>query len=251
MKIIYRTYQLLIAFPILLIATVLCAITVIVMCPLGGREWRSFWGYYPPKVWSCLMCWVLLIRVKVEGHENIDTKTSYVFVANHQGPYDIFAIYGFLGHRFLWMMKRELAEIPLVGMACRMAGHILVDRRGPKAIKHTQDSARRALTGGKSLVIFPEGSRTFTGHMAPFRRGAFQLGHELQLPIVPVTIDGSFDVLPRQKGFYFVNFHTIRIVIQKPIPYREDMNSIISEAFDAVHSQLPLKYQGIVENPDQ
>ncbi len=201
------------------------------------------------------MCWVMLLPVRVEGHHLVDKKTSYVFVANHQGPYDIFLVYGFLGRNFKWMMKKSLMDIPLVGKACRSAGHISVDKSGPKAVQHTYEQARQVLRDGTSLVVFPEGSRTFTGHMGFFRRGAFQLADELQLPVVPVTIDGSFDVLPRQRGFNFVTWHPLRLVIHDPL-YPEtqgaaDVKRFMQISYDVIMKDLPEEYQGMVENPDQ
>ena len=125
MKYLYRFYQLLVAAPILLLATITTAIVTILGCTLGSAH---FWGYYPAMVWSRMMCWVMLLPVKVEGRENIHSRTSYVFVANHQGAYDIFLIYGFLGRNFKWMMKKSLGRLPLIGRACRSAGHIMVDK---------------------------------------------------------------------------------------------------------------------------
>lgn len=201
------------------------------------------------------MCWGFLLPVRVEGTEYLDEKTSYVFVANHQGPYDIFLVYGFLGRNFKWMMKKSLQQIPLIGEACRLAGHIMVDKSGPKAVQHTYEQGRKVLRDGASLVVFPEGSRTFTGHMGIFRRGAFQLADELQLPIVPLTIDGSFDVLPRQRGFWFVNWHPMRLVIHRPLPPQgkgpENIKALMDASYSIIMNDLPQAYQGTIPNPDQ
>ena len=252
MKILYRLYQLLIALPIIILTTALTAIVTILGCTFCKAR---IWGYYPAMVWSRLMCWVMLLPVKVEGRELLDKKQSYVFVANHQGPYDIFLIYGFLGRSFRWMMKKSLRNMPLVGKACESAGHIFVDKSGPKAIHKTYEQGRKVLQNGVSLVVFPEGARTFTGHMGKFRRGAFGLADELQLPVVPITIDGSFDVLPRQKGINFVTWHRLRLVIHAPIEPSsqgpEDIQRILEQSYETIMRDLPAKYQGFVENPDQ
>lgn len=252
MKFFYRLYQLFFALPIVLLATALTAVATIAGCALGGAR---TWGYYPAMVWSRLMCWVMLLPVKVEGSEMLDKKQSYVFVSNHQGPYDIFLVYGFLGRSFRWMMKKSLRNIPLVGKACESAGHIMVDKSGPKAIHKTYEQARNVLKHGVSLVVFPEGARTFTGHMAKFRRGAFQLADELRLPVVPVTIDGSFDVLPRQKGISFVTWHPLRLVIHAPIPPSgqgpEAVQHTLEQSYGIIMQDLPAHHQGFVENPDQ
>lgn len=248
---LYRLYQLFVAFPIILIATILTAL----ITSIGSLFNAHFWGYYPGRIWSKIVCRILLLPIYVEGRENLDKRQSYVFVANHQGPMDIFLIYGYLGRNFKWMMKKALRRMPLVGYACEKARHIFVDKSGPKAIKETIDCARQTLQGGTSLVVFPEGSRTFTGHMGLFRKGAFQLADDLQLPVVPVTIDGSFDVLTRMAGLNFVNRHSMRLIIHKPIyptsHSPEDVKQTMEQAYQTIMSELPEKYQGYQKNPDQ
>ena len=238
--------------PLIILATALTAIVTIVGCYLGKARW---WGYWPAMLWSRFMCCVMLLPVKVEGRELLDRKQSYVFVANHQGAYDIFLVYGYLGRSFRWMMKKSLRNIPLVGKACESAGHIMVDKSGPKAIHRTYEQGEQVLKHGVSLVVFPEGARSFTGHMGKFRRGAFQLADELRLPVVPITIDGSFDVLPRQKGINFVTWHRLRLVIHAPIVAEEQgpeaVQKTLEQSYDIIMRDLPLQYQGFVENPDQ
>lgn len=244
MKYLYRTYQLLIAAPILAVATVLTAVVTSVGCLAGNAH---FWGYYPGKCWSWVVCRVLLLPVHVVGREHIDHRTSYVFVANHQGQMDIFLIYGFLGRNFKWMMKKSLREIPLVGYACEKARHIFVDKSGPKKIKATYDRARLTLRDGTSLVVFPEGGRTYTGRMGAFRKGAFQLAAELDLPIVPLTIDGSYDVLTRMDGLNFVRRHPMRLVIHPPIHPQgtdhEAVHRVMDEARAIIMADLPERYR--------
>lgn len=252
MNILYRIYQLFIALPLVLLSTGLTCLATIVGCTIGNAH---FWGYWPAHIWGRVMCHVMLLPVHVEGRENLQEDQSYVFVANHQGPYDIFLVYGFLGRHFKWMMKKQLRNLPLVGKACESSGQIFVDKSGPKSIQRTYDNARRVLKNGTSLMVFPEGARTFTGHMGIFRRGAFQLADELQLPVVPVTIDGTFDVLPRQKGVNFLTWHRLRLVIHKPIPSigqgADNIKHAMSESYDTIMQALPLEYQGYVENLDQ
>ncbi len=252
MKYLYYTYQFFIALPLFLIATVLTTLFTSIGSLLGSAH---FWGYYPGKIWSWFTCRILLLPVKVEGRENLERGQSYVFVANHQGPMDIFLIYGFLGRNFKWMMKKALRKVFLVGYACEKARHIFVDKSGPKKIQETYNRARQTLQGGTSLVVFPEGSRTFTGHMGLFRKGAFQLADEIGLPVVPITIDGSFDVLPRMRGFNFVTYHRLRLVIHKPIPHKEkgeaNVRQTMDESYRIIMSELPQHYQGYVENKDQ
>ena len=197
-------------------------------------------GYYPPKLWAKCWCLLMFVRVEVHGRKNIDKRTSYVFVANHQGAYDIFSIYGYLNHNFRWMMKKSLEKVPFVGIACKSSGHIMVDRSSPQAIKNTMDEAKEKLKGGMSLVVFPEGSRSWDGSMQSFKRGAFKLALDFNLPVVPITIDGSFKVLPRTT--YNITPGKIILTIHEPImPSAEghDLDKVLKESYEKIQSALP------------
>jgi len=249
---LYDLYTLCIVLPLFILASILTALITTIGCRLGNGH---FWGYYPGKWWSWFTIRLLFLPVKVEGREHLDPKQSYVFVSNHQGAFDIFLIYGFLGRNFKWMMKKAIRKIPLVGLACEQAHHIFVDKSGASKIKKTYDEARETLREGMSVVVFPEGARSFTGHMAHFRRGAFMLADELQLPVCPITINGSFDVMPRTKDWNFPVWNRLRLTIHEPIQPK-GKGSVLEkqtmvEAYKAVMSGLEEKYQGFIDNPDQ
>ena len=252
MKYAYRLYQLFIAAPILLVWTIFISLTVAIGCTLGNGH---FWGYYPGKWWGWLILKVLLIPVKVEGREHLEKGQSYVFVSNHQGAFDIFLIYGHLNRNFKWMMKWQLKKIPFVGYACKKSHQIFVDKRGASKIKKSYDEAREILRDGISLTVFPEGARTFTGHMGLFRRGAFMLADELQLPVVPLTINGSFNILPRMNDGKWVTWHPMTLTIHQPIPPKgqgpENIKHALEESYQVIMADLVPEYQGYVENPDQ
>lgn len=252
MKYLYRTYQLLIALPLIAIYTLITSLIVTIGCTLGNGH---FWGYYPGKWWAQFIIRILLLPVKVEGRENLVKGQSYVFVANHQGAFDIFLIYGFLSRNFKWMMKRQLRQMPFVGKACESAHHIFVDKRGASKIRETYDRARQTLQGGMSLVVFPEGARSFTGHMGVFKRGAFMLADDIELPVVPLTINGSFDIMPRTRDMKWVVWHPLRLTIHKPIlpvgKGTDNIKYLEQESYKVVMGGLEKQYQGFVENPDQ
>jgi 1-acyl-sn-glycerol-3-phosphate acyltransferase len=252
MKYLYRVYQLFVAWPLGIIVTLLTVLTITIGCSVGNGH---FWGYVPGRVWAWCILKLFLIPVKVEGRENLEKNQSYVFVANHQGAFDIFLIYAYLNRNFKWMMKYQLRSIPFVGYASVKSHQILVDKRGPKKIKASYDAAMAILQDGMSLTVFPEGARTFTGHMGFFRKGAFALADELQLPVVPLTINGSFNIMPRMRDFHFVNWHPMTLTIHQPIypigKGDENVQATMNQAYDSVMSALVPEYQGFVENPDQ
>ncbi len=252
MKYLYRLYQLLIVLPLGIVVTLMTVLLITVGCSLGNGH---FWGYAPGHWWAHIILKLLLIPVEVEGRDHLEKEQSYVFVANHQGAFDIFLVYGYLNRNFKWMMKHQLRKMPFIGYACEKSHQIFVDKRGPKKIKATYDAARETLKDGISLTVFPEGARSFTGHMGKFRRGAFALADELQLPVVPLTINGSFNIMPRMRDGHFVIWHPMKLTIHQPIyPVGrgdENVNATLNQAYDAVMSALVPEYQGYVENPDQ
>ena len=229
-------YQWIIVMPIMVVITIMTALITIIGCFLGNHR---VWGYYPGLIWSRLFCLISLVRIEVRGREKLDRSTSYVFVANHQGAYDIFLIYGYLGHKFKWMMKSSLRRIPFVGAACAAAGFIFVDRSG-KGLRETLAAAEKILTGGMSLVVFPEGSRTPDGKIHRFKKGAYQIADDLSLPVVPLTIDGSYRVL--SKNSKLIRPGKIVLTVHDPIfPQADghyDMDALITDSYRGIEAGL-------------
>ena len=236
---LYRIYQLFIALPIAAILSLLVCLTITLGSMVGlGKQV----GYLPGKYWGWLIIKVLLLPVKVEGKEHLTKGQSYIFVANHQGAFDIFLIYGFLGWNIRWMMKHELTNIPIFGTACRRSGQILVDNRSVSKIKHCYQEAREILKGGISLAVFPEGARTWDGKMRPFKKGAFMLADELQLPVVPMTINGSFTVKPRFKDMFFCFWSPLKLTIHAPIAPQgygtDNINQLMKRSFEEIEKDI-------------
>ena len=242
-KILFRfLYQWLVFVPILFVLTFLTALTVTIFAPIFGSK---FWGYFPPKWWSRLACWLALCRIKSSGHENLDSRQSYVFVANHQGAFDIFLTYGFLNQNIKWVQKAGLRKIPLVGFASEMAGHVFVDNSSPAARAKTIIEAKKQVADGVSIMLFPEGARTHTGKLNRFKRGAYQIAYDLKRPVVPLTLNGPFDVLKRTS--MLVNPGKMELIIHKPIPTENlndsDIPELIEKSKEIIYSGLWEKYK--------
>jgi 1-acyl-sn-glycerol-3-phosphate acyltransferase len=239
-RILYYLYFGLVAVPVFLVATILTALTTIIGCILGGEKIFSF---YPGMFWSKITCYIALCPVNVCGRENLKKNQSVVFVANHQGAFDVFLMYGFLGVSVKWMMKIGLAKIPLVGAACRAAGFIFVDNSTPRAAQRSIIEAERRLKQGDSLIVFPEGSRTSDGKMHRFLKGAFRVALDLNLPIVPVTLNGPYKVMPI--GSKMIRPHRMEMVIHPPVSVddvvytdRERLLALMDEVKEIIASEL-------------
>ena len=180
---LYLIYQIFIALPIMIVVTIIVALATMIGSIFNDR----FWGYWPGMIWGRLFYLIFLIPLKVDGKEHIKKGQSYVIAPNHQSYWDAFLIYGYIGIKFKWMMKKELGKIPFVGWACYMAGCIFIDRSSRESGINSIRKAESKLKDGMSVVIFPEGTRSYDGQMGKFKRGAFLISEELQLPILPVT----------------------------------------------------------------
>lgn len=238
----YFLYQWIIFTPVFVVLTILTSVSVIVFSSIFGNK---VWGYLTPKYWGKLSCWLALSPVKVRGKGILNPKQSYVFVANHQGYFDIFVAYGFLNQNIKWVQKQSLRNIPIMGKASEIAGHVFVDNSSPRKRIETIKKAEKQIVDGVSMAIFPEGSRTHTGKIRKFRRGAYQIALDLKLPIVPLTINGPFDVLPRTS--WFLTPHRMELVIHEPISTEglteEDIPQLIERTRDIIHADLWEKYK--------
>jgi len=235
--ILFRIYQWLLAYPILMVITVLVALSTIVLSPFFPNSQLS---YAPARWWARIYCLLCFVKVKVYGMERLNPRQSYVFALNHQSIFDIFVVYGWLPFCFKWMMKAELRKIPLIGKACEAAGHIFINRSNPVAARQRLERAEAQLVNGISAVIFPEGTRTYTGEMGVFKRGAFRIATDLSLPIVPVTLRGSFERMHRNSAN--VTPGLIEMYVHEPLEITafqsENIHELIQKTWDVIHSAL-------------
>lgn len=156
----------------------------------------DFASRYFATAWARFNSAVSMMSINVKGLENLDKSRSYVIVANHQSLCDIYVLYGFLGVDFKWVMKKELRAVPVLGLACELMGHILIDRTDTDAALETINSARSRIVNGMSVVFFPEGTRSRNGELRSFKKGAFRFARDMGLPVLPVVIHGTKDILP-------------------------------------------------------
>ena len=207
-------YLVVIYLPFGVSATILCAIVTGLGCSIGDHR---KWGYYPGMIWSRFMMALALCPFEVEGAEKLDPTQSYVFASNHTSMYDVFAIYGWIGRPFKWILKEELRKLPFVGKACELAGFIYIKRGGGKKMLESVKRAEAILQEGVSVVIFPEGSRTCDGETGAFKRGGFEIAREMHLPIVPISLSGGYFVCPKNR--YYPVPHRMKMVIGDPVAF--------------------------------
>jgi len=167
------------------------------------------------RLWGKIALLVNRVKVRVEGIEHLKGEGPYIFMSNHQGTYDIFALLGHLPFQFRWLAKKELFSVPFFGWVMAAAGYVNVDREGTRKTVEAMNEAAQKIREGMSVVIFPEGSRSPDGSIQPFKKGGFTLAIKSKVPIIPISIIGSREIMP--KGKLTVTSGEIRIRIDHPI----------------------------------
>jgi 1-acyl-sn-glycerol-3-phosphate acyltransferase len=199
---LYQPYKYLVVAPVLVLATAFFAILALVLSLFTSARTASRLAGVG---WARMMAWVTPMRVMVEGRKNIDPHQSYVLVSNHQSQYDIFLLYG-------------------------------------SAAIATLEAARTKIVDGTSVIFFPEGTRSTDGRLLRFKRGAFRMAIDLGLPILPITVTGTRDVLPANTSDLMPG--SARLIIHEPIAIEgvtvEDCQELSDRVRAVIASSLPL-----------
>ncbi|HTY62855.1 MAG TPA: amino acid permease [Acidobacteriota bacterium] len=145
--------------------------------------------------WSKDNLWVSRTRVQIEGLEHIDPNHPQILVANHSGLHDILSLAANLPIQFRWVAKKSLFSVPFMGWHMRRAGYFAIDYENPRGTAKSIGEAARAIQSGMSAIVFPEGSRSVDGVLNKFYSGAFSLALRTGVPLVPVSLDGSYRVI--------------------------------------------------------
>src|SRR4030043_1163381 len=180
----------------IVIATLVLGSFVLITYPFDRKG--SVIHHYA-RLWGKVALLANRVKVKIEGMENLQGKGPYIFMSNHQGSYDIFALLGHLPYQFKWLAKKELFSIPFFGWVMAAAGYISIDREGTRDTVEAMNKAARKIRDGMSVVIFPEGSRSPDGSIQPFKKGGFTLAIKSKVPIVPIAISGSREIMPKER----------------------------------------------------
>lgn len=190
------------------VATFLLAVVVVPVFLVSercGHAVHRFWG------WICLK--LIGVDVRIEGLENVPPAGA-ILAPNHQSGFDIFVLAS-LPIDFKWVSKAEMGRIPFVGWAMRTLGAFFVKRDGSGRDLNVMKEVEDGLRAGKRVVIFPEGTRTRTGEMLPFKKGAFRTAQNSGAPLCPIGIQGTYAIappgkIPKRRG------HPVRVTIGKP-----------------------------------
>lgn len=208
-----RLRSLLFSTPLIALATIvmgMCSLAVSLFDSTGNGQHRI------ARIWARMLLAVSLIRVRVEGLENLDPGRNYVFVANHGSYMDIPALLARLPYQFRFFAKKGLYRIPFLGWHLNRAGHLQVDRSNARnSLKSMSAGARIVAERGISVLLFPEGGRTKVG-LRDFKEGAAYIAIKAGVPLAPVAIVGMRELLPMGSGYLRSGRTVLRV--GEPIP---------------------------------
>lgn len=235
---LYPLWQWLVFMPVAVLLTVIGGLLAIPVALFSARAANL----YVAVSWCRILARLTPARVEIEGMENVDPDQSYVVVANHQSQFDIPVIYGYCGLDLRWVMKAELNKIPFVAAGCRAIGHIFIDRADPEQARDAINRAVSRLQPGTGILFFAEGTRSRSGKLLPFKKGAFRVAVDQQLPILPMTVSGTRDVLPA--GSLRLRPGTVRLRIHPPVSVTGlrtgDIDAVRVQVRDRIASALPV-----------
>jgi 1-acyl-sn-glycerol-3-phosphate acyltransferase len=187
--------------------------------------------------WAKAILWAAGVRVILDGVENLLTDGPQIVVSNHQSWFDVFVLAAHLPVRYRFVAKQELGSIPVFGRSWKSCGHVSVDRGNREAAVEALDQAWREVREDRlTMILFAEGTRSLDGRLQPFKKGAFVLAVQGQVPIVPVAVVGSREIMA--KGATRVRSGLVTVRIGTPIPTEgstiRDRNRLLQESWDAV-----------------
>ena len=200
--------------------------------PAGLHDWVH-------RHWGRTELWAAGVRTTITGLENVSLSSPQIFVANHQSIFDIFAILANVPASVRFVAKKELGRIPIFALAMRAAGHIFIDRKDRLgAGKAMRTAGERMKRDRLSLGLFPEGTRSPTGQLREFKKGTFALAIQTQVPIVPLAVDGGYEVSTRGR----IHSGHMRLALATPIPTAgktpEDRDSVMMDVREEIEGLL-------------
>lgn len=167
--------------------------------------------------WAKILLIIAGVKVITLGLENLKSEENYVFVANHVSGFDIPVVMANIPGEIRIVFKKELTKIPVFGWQLRIGPYILIDRENPTKAMESLEKARKKIEKGASVLLFAEGTRSKDGNIQPFKRGAFTLATRSGKKIVPLTIKGTFEILPKKK--FRIKPGLVKLIIDKPIEH--------------------------------
>lgn len=190
--------------------------------------------------WSSIVLWGAGVKPVIENAEELGRDRGQVLVSNHQSWFDVFTLAASLPVKFSFVGKKELSRVPFLGQAWEKVGHVAIDRSDHRSALESLQKVDEQFRAGRTIIMFPEGTRSPTGELARFKKGAFVMAIKSQVPVVPVAVTGTRAIM--EKGDWIIAPGTATIRVGRPISTEgltlSDRNRLTREAHAAVAGLL-------------
>ena len=198
--------------------------------PHGVYDWATH-------TWARGILWAAGVRVRIHGEERLrdSVVTPCVFVSNHVSWFDVFVLAAFIP-RYSFIAKRELLSVPIFGPAARACGTVPIDRGNRKSAFSSYQEAAGHIHGGRSVIVFPEGTRGTTTELRPFKKGPFVMAIAAGVPVVPVVLRGTIRLMPR--GSWRVRSGAVDVQLLEPVPTAGMTYEDRDQVSDIVHARM-------------
>ncbi len=237
----WRWFTYLLLLPLIGIATAFYG-SISLLCGLWDKSGRQ--QHFIAHLWARTLVLISLSSVTVEGRENLPPGSTAVYAANHLSYMDTPVLFAKLPFQFRILAKQALWKIPFIGWYLNRSGQVPVDTHSPRSLVASLNRGVHTLKHGLPLVLFPEGGRAFNGKMQPMMSGCAYMAIKAQVPLVPITLIGTYELLPIH--VYALHPRPLKIIIGRPIPTEgltsRDADRLTQQIFDTI-TETYLKYQ--------
>ena len=229
----------------LILNTIAVCLTIIIISPFDKKGNTV---HHIGKFWSLLNVFLSGTRLTIKGKEKINTNLTHIVMSNHQSLFDVWALIGKIPLQIRWIVKSEIRKIPIFGYTLERMGHIYVDRKNRTAAYISLETASIKIKNGTSVIIFPEGTRSNDGHLLKFRMGGIIMALKSGVPILPVTINGSRFVLPKNTLALLPGKIEVVVgdVIDSSIYDENNKYELMEKIRSAIHENLDLEYGNLL-----
>ncbi len=222
---------------VIMVWTVLATVVFGTLCILASYFSKT--GNLPhliARIWARSILIVSGIRVTIDGLDHLITDRPVIYMVNHQSNFDIPVLLGRLPVQFRWLAKAELFRIPILGRGMRSSGYISIDRSNRKSAMRSLTQAAETIRSGTSVLVFPEGTRSRDGNLLPFKKGGFVLTVDAGVPVIPMTICGTWSIMPKDR--LMIRPRPVNLAILPPVDTSAFSRKTKDDLMETIYRQM-------------
>jgi len=215
--IIFKLIHTLLFYALAVVTFIVGTLTTIPFAVAARQHHKAF--HFSARIWAKLLMMASGVKVSVSGISNVPKDGGLIFASNHQGAFDVLILLAYLPRYFRFVAKSDLFRIPFFGWYMSLAGYVPIERDVSTSAHRTIGSVADVLRKDDCVLIFPEGTRSRTGELGPFKRGSLMAAFQSGAAVVPVAISGSYNMMPKKT--FVINRVPVSIKFGQPISFKK------------------------------